>query len=197
MSEQDSWLDSYYSRITEEYKLSMERKDRVTDWSITIFFIAIIAYAQLLTSNNSLWRICLLFGLELFILRFFINSMIAYSYLKKWRYILKQIDLYHFKKDIDFEKIKKIVEIYDHTHTTTENARYFIIRQLINGFGLLLSIPILLMIFEFIINPPAKEVILPLIGSILYAGYEISNFHIDTQKSDLSRALQNSLQPSA
>ena len=126
MDNQDDWLSSYYSRITEEYKISMERKDRALDWSITIFFIAFMAYAELLTSKNFIWRIYLLLILELFLFRFFIGSIIAYSYLKKWRYIIQQIDSYHFKNVIDLEEIKTIIDTYDHKHTTTENARYFI-----------------------------------------------------------------------
>lgn len=139
MAEKDAWLSSYYSRITEEYKISMERKDRALDWSITVFFIAFIAYAELLSNNNSIWRIYLLFILELFILRFFVGSIIAYTYLKKWRYIIQQIDSYYFKKKPTIEEINAIIETYDHKGTTTEKARYFIKRQLTVGFGLLLA----------------------------------------------------------
>jgi len=191
LDEQDDWLSSYYSRITEEYKISMERKDRTLDWSITIFFIAFIAYAELLTSENFIGRIYLLLILELFLFRFFIGSMIAYSYLKKWRYIIQQIDSYHFKNVIDLEKIKTIIDTYDHKHTTTEHARYFIKRQLIVGFGLLLSLPILLIIFELMKNPPGNEVIFPLIASVLFIGYEISNFHLDTQKINECETMVN------
>ncbi len=126
MADKDAWLSSYYSRITQEYQISMERKDRALDWSITTFFIAFIAYAELLSSTNSIWRIYLLLILELFLLRFFVGSIIAYAYLKKWKYILQQIDLYYFKKESTIEEIKTIIETYDHKGATTKKARYFI-----------------------------------------------------------------------
>lgn len=42
------WLKQYYSRIIEEYRFSMERKDKVLDWSIGILFVALVAYVELL-----------------------------------------------------------------------------------------------------------------------------------------------------
>jgi hypothetical protein len=50
--------------------------------------------------------------LELFILRFFIGSLIAYSYLKKWRYIIQQIDLHARAKDIP-KQIQTTHKIWD------------------------------------------------------------------------------------
>ena len=184
MADKDAWLSSYYSRITEEYKISMERKDRALNWSITVFFIAFMAYAELLTNNNSIWRIYLLFILELFILRFFIGSIIAYTYLKKWRYIIQKIDSYKFKKEPKIDEINTIIDTYDHKDTTTEKARYFIKNQLKVGFGLLFAIPIVLITYEFLNNPPGQEVIWGIGFSILIVIYEILIFRVDTHPPD-------------
>jgi len=168
-----SWLKDYHSRITEEYKFSMERKDRVTDWAIGIFFVTLVAYAELLREGvPSLWRIALVVGLLAFIMRLFANSCLAYAYLKKWRYLLDSIEKYWMKHEPFFNTLLTDINDLHYSGGTTEKASYFVKSQLRAGFLLLFIFPIFILVFELGSNPFEVYNILPIISLIAYFFYE-------------------------
>lgn len=172
------WLKEYYSRIIEEYRFSMERKDRVTDWAIGILFVALVAYAELLREQSpSIWRIYLTIGLLCFIVRLFFNSCLAYAYLKKWRYLLDLIEKYWRQDSVTLEFVEKEIEGYHHTPRTTETRTYFIKSQLKAGFLLLFLSPFFLLSFEIFFKLQGlNELVIPLLILIAYYTYETVMF---------------------
>ncbi len=167
------WLKEYYSRIMEEYKFSMERKDRVLDWSIGIFFVAIVAYVELLRYQlPSFWRICLIVGLLCFIIRLFSGSCLAYAYLKKWRYLLDSIEKHWMTNDVSLDFVRNQIKQYHHTPATTERRTYFVKHQLVGGFVLLFLFPILLLLYEIYSNPQDTNTIAPITFLVAYCVYE-------------------------
>jgi len=171
------WLREYYSRLLEEYKFSMERKDRVTDWAIGIFFVALVAYVQLLREQSpSIWRICLMVGLLCFIMRLFCNSCLAYAYLKKWRYLLDLIERHWMGTVPSLDFVKNEIERHHYTPRTTERRAYFVKNQLLAGFILLFSFPFFLLLFEIFSNPQNLDFIMPVSFLVLYYAYEFVMF---------------------
>lgn len=182
-----SWLTDYYGRIREEYQFSMERKDKITDWSIGVFFVAITAYSLLIGNGaNSLWRIYLIVILLCFVVRFYLSSCLAYAYLKKWRYLLDLIEKYQMNKDPSLDFVKKEISELHHTARATEKRRYFLIGQLKAGFFLMFLFPSIILTFEVILFHEI-QIVLPLLFLIGYLIYETLIFtrykNIDLRKS--------------
>lgn len=151
----------------------MERKDRVTDWAIGIFFATLIAYAQLLREQvPSVWRICLIVALLCFVMRLFSNSCLAFAYLKKWRYIADMIEKYWMKNIPTLEKVQNAIQKFHYTPRTTRNRWFFIKNQLITGFFLLFVFPFFLLLLEFFSNPQDLNVLAPFTFLVGYYVYE-------------------------
>jgi len=157
----------------EEYKFSMERKDRVLDWSIGIFFVALVAYVELLRYQlPSLWRIYLLVGLLCFMVRLFLGSCFAYAYLKKWRYLLDLIEKHWMTNEVSLDFVKNEIKRYHYTPRTTEGRTYFIRHQLVGGFILLFLFPFFLLLFEIYSNVQDLNLIAPISFLVGYYAYE-------------------------
>ena len=192
MSSSD-WLKQYYSRIIEEYKFSMGRKDRVLDWSIGIFFVALVAYVELLRYElPSIWRICLIVGLLCFIMRLFSSSCLAYAYLKKWRYLLDLIEKHWKSNTVSLDSLKNEIEKYHYTPRTTEKRTYFISHQLVGGFFLLFLVPFFLLLFEIYSNPQDLNIIIPVSFLAVYCIYESIIYITNKERSMPS---ENTLPP--
>lgn|GEM_PF-1320660 len=172
------WLKEYHSRIIEEYKFSMERKDRVTDWAIGIFFIALVAYAELLReSTPPIWRIYLIVGLLCFNVRLFFNSCLAYAYLKKWRYLLDMIEKHWMNNKPSLDVVKDKIKKLHYTPRTTEKRRHFVKSQLLAGFLLLFLFPLFLISFEIYFKlQNLNELIVPISFLFGYFVYELVMF---------------------
>lgn len=169
----EEWLEEYYSRVVEEYKFSMERKDRVLDWSIGIFFIALVAYVELLRYQlPSIWRICLIVGLLCFMIRLFSNSCLAYAYLKKWRYLLDSIEKHWASKEESLDLVKNEIERYHYTPRTTERRIYFVKHQLVGGFFLLFLLPLVLLVWDIYSNLQNLKILAPIMFLVAYFAYE-------------------------
>jgi hypothetical protein len=167
------WLKEYYLRITEEYKFSMERKDRVTDWAIGVFFVALVAYSELLREQvTSVWRVYLIVGLLAFIIRLFSSSCLAYAYLKKWRYLLDSIERHWMTGTPSYDTLKDEINRLHYTPRTTEKRLYFIRKQLVSAFFLLLASPSALLLFELFSYPQDLTAVLPLLFLAAYCIYE-------------------------
>lgn len=179
------WLRDYYSRITEEYKFSMERKDRVTDWSIGIFFAFLIAYAELLMAQTpSIWRIYLIIGTLCFIDRLFINSCLAYGYLEKWRYLLDLIEKHWMNGNPTIEYVKDKIENLHYAVKTTKGRMYFIRSQLIASFSLLFLFPFVLLLFDSY-STPLNELFVPILFLFAYLVYEAIMYLNDKHLNEL------------
>jgi fatty acid desaturase len=164
-----TWLKEYHSRIIEEYKFSMERKDRLTDWAIGIFFVTLVAYAELLREQvPSIWRVSLIVGLSCFIMRLFMNSCLAYAYLEKWRYLLDLIEKHRMTDTTSLDFVKKEIEKYHYTPRTTKKRIHFIKSQLLTGFFLLFLFPFSILLFELYSNALDLYVIIPISFLVVY-----------------------------
>ena len=147
----------------------MERKDRVTDWAIGVFFVTLVAYAELLRVQvPSIWRISLIVGLSCFIMNLFMNSCIAYAYLKKWRYLLDLIEKHWMTSTTSLDFVNKEIEKYHYTPRTTEKRMYFIKSQLLAGFFLLFLFPFSILLFELYSNPLDLYVMIPISFLVAY-----------------------------
>jgi hypothetical protein len=178
------WLKEYHSRIVEEYKFSIERKDKVLDWSIGILFVALVGYVELLRYQiPSIWRIYLIVGLLCFIMRLFSNSCLAYAYLKKWRYLLDLIEKHWMNSEISLDLVKKEIEKYHYTPRTIEKRIYFIKHQLVGGFFLLFLLPFVLLLFEIHSNPQDLNIIIPVLFLVAYYVYESIIYATDQKRS--------------
>lgn len=155
----------------------MERKDRVTDWAIGIFFVALVAYVELLREQiPSIWRVCLVVGLLCFIMRLFISSCLAYGYLEKWRHLLDFIEKHWTSNTISLDSVKNEIEKYHYTPRTTKKRVHFAKSQLVAGFGLLFLFPFFLLLFELYSNPQEMYTILPISFLVAYYVYEFFTF---------------------
>jgi len=170
-------LKEYYSRIIEEYKFSMERKDRVTDWAIGIFFVSLVAYAELLREQvPPIWRVFLIVGLLCFIMRLFISSCLAYGYLEKWRHLLDFIEEHWMTDTVSLDSVHNEIKRYHYTPRTTKKRGYFVKSQLLAGFGLLFLFSFSLLLFELYSNPPEMYTIIPIAFLVAYYVYEFFMF---------------------
>lgn len=169
-----NWLKEYHSRITEEYRFSMERKDRVTDWAIAVFFASVVAYAELLrNASPSIWRVSLLVGLLAFMIRLFSSSCLAYAYLKKWRYLLDSIEKHWMKGDPSVRVIQNDIEKLHFSPRTTETRFYFIKSQLKAGFSLLFLFPFFMLSYELYAYPQDYLTVIIVSFLVVYLIYEV------------------------
>jgi hypothetical protein len=82
----DEWLHSYHHRVQDECKISLERRDRVTNWSYTILAAVIAAYVGFFADGTwvlPIGRFALVAGVLFVLIRFFFTSMIAYGFFLK------------------------------------------------------------------------------------------------------------------
>ena len=151
----------------------MERKDRVTDWAIGIFFVALVAYVELLREQMpSIWRVCLVVGLLCFIMRLFISSCLAYGYLEKWRYLLDIIEKHRMSNTMTLDFVKNEIEKYHYTPRTTKKRMYFVKSQLLAGFVLLFFFSSFLLLLDLYSNPQEMYAIIPISFLVVYYVYE-------------------------
>mgnify|MGYP005640476231 CR=1 FL=1 len=171
------WLKEYYSRISQEYRFSLNRKDTLTYWALTAMFVMIAAYVELLRVKEfSFWRMSLLAGAICLSLRFFVHSCIAYAYLKKWRFLLEQIEKHWMTGKPSLSEIQNNINKYHHTPRTTVTRWYLVRSQLKAGFLLVFLIPSLLIMFEIINFPQTPYKFIPFVAILIYLIYECLQF---------------------
>jgi hypothetical protein len=174
---ESGWLKEYYTRISEECRFSMNRKDTLTYWAITAVFVMLAAYVELLRFElPSIWRIGLLVGTICLIARFFMHSCLAYSYLRKWRFLLEQIENHWMTGKPLLEEIQENVKKYHHTPRTTVARGYLVKAQLRAGFLLVFLLPSLLISFEILSFPQSCYAFVLLGTLFMYLAYESWQF---------------------
>lgn len=153
MSDQpkNEWLETYHSRLQSEYEFSSNKKDTLTNWSLTIllamlgfYFGDFVGIANLESAS----RLALVIGTLIIVIQFFVNSMLSYGFLKKWRYLKELIEKHWMDGKPTLEDIKKKIALYDHGRRTKASWREMIWAQLRAGFLLILGAPILLAAVE-------------------------------------------------
>jgi hypothetical protein len=176
-SPESEWLKEYYARISEEHRFSLNRKDTLTYWAITAVFVMLAAYVELLRFElPTLWRISLLVGTICLLVRFFMHSCLAYAYLRKWRYLLEQIEKHWMTGKPSLVDIQGDIKKYHHTPRTTVTRGYLVMAQLKAGFLLVFLLPISLIIFEVFYFPQSRFTLVSLALLITYIIYECWQF---------------------
>ncbi|EGG42070.1 Hypothetical protein Nlim_1085 [Candidatus Nitrosarchaeum limnium SFB1] len=172
------WLANYYQRIQADSTLALGRRDSVTNWSYTVLAATIAAYVGFFgigTSVIPLGRFGLIAGSLFVLIRFFFQSMVAYGYFLRARYLRTEIEKYWMDNNPTLEEIKQNIKKYDHGKTipTTERNRF--LGQVRSGFILILIIPIIPLVIEFSIEYSWKYFAV-IAGLAVYVLFEIYNF---------------------
>ena len=180
MKETTSWINTYYSRIQDDYKSSITRRDAVTTWSYSLLAATLGVYFGFFSENLLIqpsWRFALLTGLTIILIRFFFQSMIAYGFILRWRMIKTKIEKYWMQGNPTIDELKKIVEKYDHGKTIPPSGRNRLVGQVRSGFILILIIPVILIINELLIQNEITLFYFGLLGGLtVYVILEIINF---------------------
>lgn len=146
----DDELKSYYSRIQSEFELSHNKKDTVTNWSLTIVLAALGAYFGFSIGNQyePIIKLVLPVGTLMIVSQFFVTSLLAYGYLTKWRHLREQIEKHWIDGNPPLSKIIKLIQTYDHGGNLNVSWKRRLRAQFISGFAVILGIPIALIIYE-------------------------------------------------
>jgi len=148
---QDEWLKTYYSRLQPSYDYSLQKKDTLTHWSLTIL-AALLGIYYAIPADQFLhagFRFLLATGFLVILIQFFSNSLVAYSYLRKWRYLKNRIDAYWMTNAPTIKEISSDIETYDHKGHSTVGVSEMISAQLKSGFAIILGGPAVIWIAEF------------------------------------------------
>ena len=143
-SKNSDWLSNYYNRIQTDCTISFERRDRITNWSYAILAAVIAAYVGVFADGSfviPLGRFGLVSGVLFVLIRFFFQSMVAYGYFLRGRYLRTRIEEYWMSGNPSLDEIKKDVETYDHGKKTPKTGKNRLVGQIRSGFFLILAIP--------------------------------------------------------
>jgi len=172
------WLTNYYSRIQSDCTLSFERRDRVTNWSYTILAAVIAAYVGFFADGTfviPLGRFGLVSGVLFVLIRFFFQSMIAYGYFLRARYLRTRIEKYWMNGNPSLDDIKKDIENYDHGRSMPNTGRNRVMGQIKSGFILIILIPTIPLGIEFYLGSTWEYFVI-VIALGIYVLVEIINF---------------------
>ena len=181
-SNDEKWLDNYYKKLQPSYDYSLKKKDMLTYWSLTIIGIIVsinfgvfefIDSDETIIYNSSL-HLFILAGLIIIIIHFFGNSIIAYSYLSKWKHlqiIIEQYKIYHVGS---YKSLLKEIKEIDHSDHGVVKLSTIFMSQLKAGFHIILSASALIFIYQFIIiGNYSLEYIIPSICILSFILYEV------------------------
>ena len=158
-SNDENWLDNYYKKLQPSYDYSLKKKDMLTYWSLTIIGIIVginFGIFGFIDNDgtiiyNSLLHLFILAVLTIIIIHFFGNSIIAYSYLSKWKHLQKIIEQYKIYHDISYKNLLKEIKEIDHSDHGVVKLSIMFKSQLQAGFHIILSTSALIFIYQFII----------------------------------------------
>jgi hypothetical protein len=151
MAEFSDWLKDYYSRVQSEYEFSFSKKDNLTNWSLTILIATLGLYFGNFVgigSFDSESRFAIVIGTLIIVIQFFVNSMLTYGFMKKWRFIKEEIEKHWMTGKPTLDEIKNYVVMYDHGRRLRSGWKEMLWAQLRAGFLLILAMPISLGILE-------------------------------------------------
>ena len=173
------WLHTYHNRIQDECRFSLERRDRVTNWSYAILVASIVAYVGFFVDGTwvlPLGRFALVAGVLFVLIRFFFTSMLAYGFFLKWRYLRNAIEQHWMNNEPSLDKIKEYITEYDHGKSRPSVGRNRLVGQVKSGFFLILIIPLIPIGIEFYLDNSNVFYYIILAGVGLYAILEMYNF---------------------
>jgi hypothetical protein len=185
------WLASYYQRLQNEYQFSLARRDNVTNWALTLFIAVVTTYTALLTSQivpSSIWRIGLLLVALGLMIRFFSQSMIAYAFLRRCRYIENGIEAHWAVGEPLLQQIVLDLQTYDHGRRATVTRLAMLWSQLRAGFLLIFLVLSAVLLFELSQTQMTNVTSLLLVGFLVYVAWETAIF---LQYDQLKRPVSN------
>ncbi len=167
----------YYEKALSQLEWWTERRDKFSYWGLTLLFALLSIYAIMVPySQNEIYLVAfLLFGLLLMI-RLYILSVISYSYVVKYREIVRKIEEKLIANETNkLDDIWKKIKTHDHQGYTTYSMKRLLFSQLKTGYLLIFSSLIILIAYQvYLSNNPFVCVLIFL--SLIYIAYEIIIF---------------------
>lgn len=140
------WLARYYDRIVLDCRLSFERRDRTTNWSLVILGALMAIYVGLFVEDSqieSLGRFVLVTVVLFVLVRLFFMSMIAYGFYLRGRYIRTLIEKHWMYGSPDIDQVISGVKMYDHGKSMPDTGRNRFRGELRSGAFLTTVIPLI------------------------------------------------------
>ena len=173
------WLASYHQRIQNECKISIDRRDRVTNLSYGVLIAIITAYIGFFADGSfihPLGRFSLIAGGLFILIKFFFASMLAYAFFLKWRYLRTEIERYWMDGKPELDCIKRYIKEYDHGRARPQIDRNPLTGQLRSPLILILIVPLIPLGIEISLDCSNISYWLIIAGIISYFIIEILNF---------------------
>lgn len=175
----NDWLNDYYQKAHAEKQKDLDRRDKFTNWGLTIFIGFLALYADFIERDfSSMWRVILLYMSGALFLRFFIHACLMYAWVHKWKNITSLIEKYWMseKKSPSIEEVIKKIRTYDHSNKVPIKRRKIIWGQLKTGYLLIFIGIIILIIYDlFQLNSfkycYVKIVSIMAVFYLIYEGY--------------------------
>ena len=193
----DEWLNNYYQKAHAEKQMDLDRRDKFTNWGLTIFVGFLALYADFIEREFSpMWRVTLLYMSGALFLRFFIHACLVYAWVHKWNSITSLIEKYWMseKKSPSMEEVIEKIRIYDHSNKVPIKRRKIIWGQLKTGY-LIIFIGIIILIIYDLFRLNSFEYCYVKIASVMgifyliYEGYIFFTYSkIDIPKDENARA---------
>lgn len=176
------WLKDYYARLQSDITTSLGRRDNLTNWAYTLLGAVLAIYFGFFSEGASIpqfWRFALIVGMSVILIRFFFQSMIAYGFFLRWRFLKNKIELYWMKGSPTVNEIIDDIEKYDHGRAVPNTDRKRLLDgQIRSGFVIVLVIPAILILYEMwlVVSQPPLKYTITLIGLGLYIIFDVINF---------------------
>ena len=174
----ENWITSYYIRIQSECELSIGRRDKITRLCYIVLAAGIAIYVSFFADSSfvpPLGRFVLVVGILIVLVRFFFQSMIAYGYFLRGRYLRERIEKYWMYGSPSLDEIKDAITAYDHGKAMPKTTRSLIKGQIAFGFGLIFIVAIILLIIELSFEQSWNHCLV-LSGLVGYVSWEIIAF---------------------
>ena len=155
MMNNSEWLSNFYNRIQNDCIVSIRRRDRITTWSYALLAAVITAYVGFFADGNfvsPLGRYALVSGVLFVLIRFFFQSMIAYGYFLRARYLRTKIEQFWMNQTPTLKDIQEDITTFDHGRTMPITERNRLSGQIKSGFLLILVIAAIPLAIEFYLN---------------------------------------------
>lgn len=151
----------------------------MTNWALTLFIAVIATYTTLLTSQLvtlGVWRIGLLLVALGLMIRLFSQSMIAYAFLRRCRYIENAIEAHWAVRQPSLQQIVVDLQIYDHGRRATVSRLAMFWSQLRAGFLLIFLVLSVILLIELSQVQVTNALSVILVGFLAYVVWEVVIF---------------------
>ena len=185
------WLARYYDRIVLDCRLSFERRDRTTNWSLVILGALMAVYVGLFVEGNqieSLGRFGLVTAVLFVLVRLFFMSMIAYGFYLRGRHIRTLIEKHWMCGSPDIDQVISDVTKYDHGKSMPDTGRNRFLGELHSGAVLTTIIPLIPLGIELYYNGEVTHclIVAALASYVIWEVYGFRRYDQMRQKPDVT-----------